>query len=288
MSYRPRMSSNDALIETGALPTGHPYARVGTGPRVVLSIPGLSFTHEPAKPASIRRWWKRWLGPIERQGLTVVDVGRRPDLAPGSTSAQIADDYAAVIREQWGSAVGVMGISTGGGYAQWLASRHPDLVDRLVLAYTGHRIPAEVAAVQRQAVDHILAGRWRSGYALMASWVVPEHARLASVVAWLLGPHLAGRPKDLRVLRLDADADDTHDATDALAGIRCPTLVISGGRDPAYPPDLTRELVAGIPDARHIEYPGAGHGRGARYPEDACAFLAEAPASENTVRPSGK
>jgi pimeloyl-ACP methyl ester carboxylesterase len=60
----------------------------------------------------------------------------------------------------------------------------------------------------------------------------------------------------------------------ALAGIRCPTLVISGGRDLAYPPGLTRELVAGLPDARHVHYPDAGHGRGARFPEDACAFLA--------------
>ena len=263
------------MIETGVLRSGHPYARIGSGSRIVLSIPGLSFTAEPAKPATIRRSWKRWLEPIERHGLTFVDVGRRADLPPGSSSADIAEDYATVIREQWGRAVGVMGISTGGGYAQWLANRHPELVDRLVLAFTGHRVPAETAAIQRRAVDHLLAGRWRSGFALMAPWVVPERARLASVAAWLLGPYVSGRPSDLRVLRLDADADDAHDATDALGGIRCPTLVISGGRDLAYPPDLTRELVAGIPDARHIEYPGAGHGRGARFPEDACAFLAE-------------
>jgi len=268
------MPSNDTMIETGRLPSGHPYARIGSGPRIVLSIPGLSFTADVSKPASIRRWWKRWLEPIERHRLTVVDVGRRADLPSGSSSADIADDYATVIREQWGSAVGVMGISTGGGYAQWLASRHPELVDRLVLAYTGHRVPSEVAALQRRAVDHVLAGRWRSGFALMAPWVVPEHARLASAAAWLLGPYITGRPSDLRVLRLDADADDAHDATDALGGIRCPTLVISGGRDLAYPPDLTRELVAGLPDVRHVEYPNAGHGRGARFPEDACAFLA--------------
>jgi len=276
MSYRPRMSSNDALIETGRLPSGHPYARIGSGSRVVLSIPGLSFTADVAKPGSIRRSWKRWLEPIERHDLTFVDVGRRADLPPGSTSVDIADDYAAVIREQWGNAVGVLGISTGGGYAQWLASRHPELVDRLVLGYTGHRVPPEAAAVQRRAVDHFLAGRWRSGFAEMAPWVVPEHATLASAVAWLLGPYIAGRPSDLRVLRLDADSDDVHDATDALGGIRCPTLVVSGGRDLAYPPDLTRELVAGIPDVRHIDYPQAGHGRGARFPEDACAFLGAA------------
>ncbi len=268
------MLSKDAMIETGALPSGHPYARIGAGSRVVLSIPGLSFAAEPAKPASVRRAWKRWLAPIERHGLTFVEIGRRADLPPGSSSVDIADDYAAVIREQWGRAVGVMGTSTGGGYAQWLANRHPELVERLVLAYTGHRVPPDVAAVQRRAADHFLAGRWRSGFALMAPWVVPEHARLASAAAWLLGPYIAGRPSDLRVLRIDADADDTHDATDALGGIRCPTLVVSGGQDLAYPRDLTRELVAGLPSARHLEYPDAGHRGDNRFAEDACAFLA--------------
>ena len=269
--------SSNTTIESGVLPSGHPYALIGTGSRVVLSIPGLSFTHEPAKPASVRRAWRRWLPPIERHGLTFVEVGRRADLPPGSSAIEIADDYASVIRERWGSAVGVMGISTGGGYAQWLASRHPDLVDRLVLGFTGHRIPADVAALQRRLVDHFLAGHWRTGYAMFGGWFMPRHARLAGAAFWLVGPYVGGRPKDLRVLRLDADSDDAFDGTDALAGITCPTLVVSGALDLAYPPDLTRELVAGLPNARHIEYPDVGHGFGAgpRFAEDACAFMAE-------------
>ena len=115
-----------------------------------------------------------------------------------------------------------MGISTGGGYAQWLASRHPELVDRLVLAYTGHRVPPEAAAVQRRAVDHIagwpLAFRLRGGW---APWVVPGAcSESTSAAAWLLGPYVAGTPSDLRVLRLDADSDDRHNATDALSRCR--------------------------------------------------------------------
>ena len=183
-----------------------------------------------------------------------------------------------------------MGISTGGGYAQWLANRHPDLVDRLVLGFTGHRIPADVAAHQRRLVDHFLAGRWRSGYALFGGWFMPKHARLAGAAFWLLGPYVAGRPSDLRVLRIDADSDDAFDATEALGGIRCPTLVISGALDLAYPPDLTRELVAGLSDVHHIEYPDVGHGFGAgsRFAEDACAFLAAARAPASVVSESPK
>ena len=56
-------------------------------------------------------------------------------------------------------------------------------------------------------------------------------------------------------------------------------LVVSGGRDPAYPPDVTGEMVAGLPDAQHIEYPGAGHGRRAQFPEDACAFIVTRPST---------
>ena len=262
-------------IETGILPTGQPYSRIGSGSRLVLSMPGLSFIPEATTPKGVARLWRTWLDPIDRHDLTVLDVWRRPDLPVGSTALDVADDYAAVIRERWGRAVGVMGFSTGGGYAQWLAIRHPDLVDRLVLAFTGHRIPDEVRRLQRRAVDHALAGRWRAGYATLGPWFVPAFPRLASAALWLLGPHVGGRRTDLRPLRIDADSDDTFDASGHLGAIRCPTLVGSGGRDTAYPPEITRELVAGIAGARHLDYPTAGHGGpGKPFAEAACAFLA--------------
>ena len=261
-------------IETGVLPARHPYARIGTGSRTVLYIPGLSFTAEPSNLSTIRRMWKAWLGPIERHDLTIVQIGRRADLAPGSSAADVADDYATVIRERWGEPVRVFGISTGGHYAQWLAIRHPDLVHRLVLGFTAHRVPPEPLERQNRAVEHFTAGRWRAGWAEFGPFATPRFPRLASTVLWLLGPYVGGRYSDLRVLRIDAHADDTHDATAHLGSIRCPTLVASGGRDVAYPPDVVRELVSGIPNVRHIEYPKASHlGPGKAFAADACRFL---------------
>ena len=263
-------------IEAGTLTTGQPYARIGSGSRVVLSIPSLSFIPEATTPGAVGRLWRSWSAPIERHDLTVFDIGRRPDLAPGSTADDIADDYAAVIREQWGAPVRVMGFSSGGGYALMLAIRHPELVDRLVLGFTGHRVVDAARDAQRRAVDHALAGRWRSGYATLGPWFSPSHPRLASAALWLLGPHVGGRRRDLRPLRIDADADDVFDASGQLGAIRCPTLVASGGRDAAYPPEVTQELVAGIANVRHIDYPTAGHrGPGASFAEAACTFLAE-------------
>lgn len=265
-----------AIIETGILTAGHPYARMGTGSRTVLYMPGLSFTADAPKVSTIRRSWKAWLEPIERHGLTVVQVGRRADLAPGSTAADVADDYATVIREQWGRPVAVFGISSGGHYAQWLAIRHPDLVDRLVLGFTAHRVPEDVRERENVAVEHFLAGRWRRGWAMFGPWAFPRLPRLASAALWVVGPYVGGRYSDLRVLAIDAHADDTHDSTAHLGEIRCPTLVASGGRDLAYPPDTVRELVAGLPNARHVEYPNAGHlGPGKPLADAACSFLAD-------------
>jgi pimeloyl-ACP methyl ester carboxylesterase len=264
-------------VEAGTLASGHPYGRIGAGSRVVISIPSLSFIPDATTAAAVRQRWRTWLDPIERHDLSVVDVGRRPDLPPGTTAEQIADDYAAVIRAEWGSAVRVMGFSSGGGYALWLAIRHPELVDRLVLGFTGHRVTDEARDAQRRAVDYALAGRWRAAYATLGPWFVPSHPRLASLGLWLLGPHVGGRRRDLRALRIDADADDAMDASSALGEVRCPTLVGSGGRDAAYPPDVTRELVAGIPGARHVDYPTAGHGGpGRAFADEACRFLGEA------------
>ena len=171
----------------------------------------------------------------------------------------------------------MFGISSGGHYAQWLAIRHPELVERLVLGFTAHRVPHEPLDRQNRAVAHFTAGRWRAGWAEFGPFAMPRFPRVASAALWLLGPYIGGRYSDLRVLAIDAHADDTHDATSHLAEIRCPTLVASGGRDRAYPPDVVRELVAGIPHARHIEYPKASHlGPGPVFAEDACAFLAGA------------
>jgi pimeloyl-ACP methyl ester carboxylesterase len=264
-------------IECDVLPSGHPIARIGSGSRLVLSIPALSIIEAASTPKAVARLWRSWLEPIERHGLTVFDVGRRPDMPVGTTAEDIADDYAAVIRSEWGSAVAVMGFSSGGGYAQWLTIRHPDLVERLVLGFTGHRIVEEARVTQRRAVDHALAGRWRRAYATLGPWFVPSHPRLAAAGLWLLGPTVGGRRKDLRPLRIDGDADDAFDASGHLGEIRCPTLVASGGQDAAYPPDVTRELVEGIPNVRHLDYARSGHGGpGKAFAEEACAFLADA------------
>jgi pimeloyl-ACP methyl ester carboxylesterase len=44
-----------------------------------------------------------------------------------------------------------------------------------------------------------------------------------------------------------------------LAAIACPTLVLVGDGDEATPPELAREIAAGIPGSRLVVIPDSGH-----------------------------
>ena len=46
----------------------------------------------------------------------VYVVLRKPGLAPGTTLQDMANDYAAMIREEFGGPINVIGLSTGGGH----------------------------------------------------------------------------------------------------------------------------------------------------------------------------
>jgi pimeloyl-ACP methyl ester carboxylesterase len=49
------------------------------------------------------------------------------------------------------------------------------------------------------------------------------------------------------------------DSRAGFAAIACPTLVVVGDEDQPTPPELAREMAAGIPGARLVIVPQCGH-----------------------------
>lgn len=72
------------------------------------------------------------------------------------------------------------------------------------------------------------------------------------------------------------EAEDDFDIKDRLREISAPTLVVGGGRDRFYPPELSKETARGIPNARLILYEDRAHGGtfdDRRFGKDVVAFL---------------
>jgi pimeloyl-ACP methyl ester carboxylesterase len=89
---------------------GLPYNQSGHGPRPLVVFQGLLFENKPQPGLMVRffRFYK-----FLEEEYTVYEVLRRPGMPRGYTMKDMADDYARMIREEFGGPVDVIGISTG-------------------------------------------------------------------------------------------------------------------------------------------------------------------------------
>ncbi len=253
---------------------GLPYVRFGTGARPVVVLDGLGA--ENAVNPTMARMMYSFLGAT----FTVYVVSRRPGLPQGYTMTDMADDYAAMIREEFGRPVDVIGVSTGGSIALYLAADHPDVVRRLVIHSSAHTLNDDAKALQLEFARLGGLGEWRAASVLLSGTMTPRTGPLAILARPLAGAAgwLMSRrpPKDASDLVVTVHAEDRHAFKDRLHEIHVPTLVAGGTEDFFYSADLFRETAAGIPGARLALYEGKGHASlGKDFQRAVLAFLTE-------------
>jgi pimeloyl-ACP methyl ester carboxylesterase len=260
---------------TGYFRSGLPYNRLGRGPRPLVVIQGLMFENRP-QPGFMVRMYAFLNG-----RFTTYVVLRRPGLPQGYTLRDMADDYAAMIREEFGGPVDVIGVSTGGSIAQHFAADHPDLVRRLVIHSSAYVLSDAAKRLQLRVGELAREREWTKAWSLLIGAMVPRRGvmgHLHGPTVWA-GSQLMGwlaAPTDPSDLLVTIEAEDRHDFRERLAEIAAPTLVVAGAEDPFYSEALFRDTAAGIPDARLILYPAMGHpASGKQFSRDILAFLSE-------------
>lgn len=152
----------------------------------------------------------------------------------------------------------VAGISMGGVVAQQIALDSPALVERLVLVNT-------FAALRPK--------RWNEAAYLLGRFLRARVAGVnaqAEMVAWRIFPHPLQTELRAELIRQIRQADPKvypaamralalHDSRRRLGQIRVPTLIITGANDTTVPLPNQADLVRGIPTARQVIIPDAGH-----------------------------
>jgi pimeloyl-ACP methyl ester carboxylesterase len=243
-------------VREGSLHGGLPYLAVGQGPPLVV-FSGLSAEH--ANPTGLaRRFELQTLKPMARH-FTVYAVNRRPGLPAGSTIGDLAGHYAQAITHEFQGPVCIQGISTGGSIAQQFAIDHPHLVRRLVLAATACRLSPHGREVQRRFAELTRQGRSRRAYATLGPTLAATAAggRAFAGLMWLFGA--SQRVEDPSDMLVTVAAEDAFDACPELGRITAPTLLVAGGRDRFYSPELFRDTAERIPNARLALYQDKGH-----------------------------
>lgn len=245
---------------------------------------------------SKRLGWARQIDVFGREYRTIAmdhrDTGDSDEVASDYTTADLADDAAALLQALGIAHTHVVGISLGGFAALQFALRHANMLDKLVLVATSPGGRAHVPASPETLALLAPASGTETGeraiyiYSrIMDAGFVTTHPeemeRIAETARY--------RPQNAAAYMRQLRASLAHDVVDSLQRITAPTLVIHGDRDPLIPPPNGAHLATHIPGARHIIYPGVGHipivERADEFNRDVLAFLAanEPPAPEAEV-----
>ncbi len=213
-------------------------------------------------------WWKQL--EVFARKFRVINMDNRDAgdsaLAAGPyTIADMAEDTAGVIRNLALGRTHIIAISMGGMIAQELALRHPEMVDRLVLASTtaggptGVRAGPEIAALLMRSGDESIETRTRRTFTAIAGqgYMAAHPQDLDHIVKNALA-----KPMSLESYQRQFGACLAHYAqgtADRLSQIAAPTLVVHGDADPLIPYPNGQVLAQHIPGARLVTFPGVGH-----------------------------
>jgi len=240
---------------------GHPYLRVGDGtgrPLVVvmgLNDPLARVTDSLAYATLVGAFGLRlrrrgYPGPVY---LTSRPVGLPRDHTTREMAADLVEALAPLGR------VNLLGLSMGGFVCQHLAVDAPDRVERLVLGLAAARLSEAGRRRVRCWQEHAERGEWARIYRAGAEAVATGWTRHGLRLAATLFAGWVGTPPAAVDFDVSARACLAHDATDRLADIAAPTLVLGGTEDPFFDESDYRTTVAGLPDARRVRFDGVGH-----------------------------
>lgn len=229
---------------------------IRTGPRsnppVILVHPvGLDLTYWGAQIDALR-------GAFDVIAYDLPGNGSTPGTAQDWSIDAAAEVLAQVAADSESERVSVVGISIGGMIAQAFALAHPEALQSMVLIGTA----ASFSEEQRGFARNRAAVARRDG---LSSIIPPTLER------WFTAETRMRRPDIIDRVTKSLSADDPliyaamwemiaqlHLAP-RLGEIMCPTLIMTGDRDPICPPDVARALHAGIPYAQLTIVPGAAH-----------------------------
>ena len=253
----------------GTFPNGMGYLRFGSGAKSLLWIPDPSHAGHIGPSSGLDGdvpksgylvWMKRMLRSFVEAGYTIFLVGQMPNLPHGCTLADMAEDYAGLIVEEFGGQVDlVVGDSGGGMIGFCLAARHPDLFAHIAIVVAGYTLDEAYKAANLESARLNTAGRKTDAAAAFVSFMFPglRPPFVARLLAVVMGRViLSDGSNDLVV---GAEALSAFDGREILPSIPVPMLLVCGDRDRFVAKAVYEQTADLIPNCNFRLYEGKDH-----------------------------
>jgi pimeloyl-ACP methyl ester carboxylesterase len=237
------------------------YERVGSGPEVIVLIPGTGVDHV---------YWHLQVEPLLRSGrFTLIMANMRgagrstvlKDMDRYSSSI-MASDVVGILNQEAVASAHMIGHSLGSCVAQQLGLIYPDRVLTLQMHATWGRADEWMKRAWIGTAEYpLLRGDAHQTFRTISMWAFsPEYleTRKPDYVAdqirrtMIDNPHLQANEGMLGHLH----ADKTHDTIDQLSHIRAPTLVTAGEFDYLIPQRYSQIVADRIPSSKFHLFKG--------------------------------
>ena len=232
------------------------YVAFGDGKRNLVVLPGLSdgLTTVKGKAWLLAPSYKRFF-----HEFTVYMFSRKNDMPEGYSIADMADDQVTEMKDLGIDRACVLGVSQGGMIAQSIAIRHPEIVERLILAVTAPYANMVVTDAVSSWIDMADRGDHRAlmvdtAEKMYSEGYLKKNRRYFPLIAKFT------KPKTYDRFLKNTNAILRFDVRDELSKIICPTLIIAGSNDNTVGNDAPVELKDGIANSELFVYEGLGHG----------------------------
>jgi pimeloyl-ACP methyl ester carboxylesterase len=259
----------EPAVVADTFPNGMGYLRFGSGVRSLLWIPD-PFHSGHVEPrggpgggvpkSGYLVMMTRMLRSFVESGYTIFLVGPKPNLPPGCTLADMAEDYAGLIVEEFGGKVDlVVGDSGGGMIGFCLAAQHPELFAHIAIVVAGHTQDEAYQAADLESARLNSAGRRTDAAAVMINAMFPglRPPFVARLLASVMGRVLLPAGSDDLVVA--AEALSAFDGREILPTIPVPVLLVCGDRDKFVPKEVYEQTAELIPDCTLKLYEGKDH-----------------------------
>jgi pimeloyl-ACP methyl ester carboxylesterase len=202
--------------------------------------------------------------------------GHSPYNGRGWSIRHMAADMARLLEELQTGPAHVVGLSMGGTIAQQLALDYPHLTRRLVLVSTFAVLRPDTLSdwyyfMQRFILVNTLGLPAQAKVVAQRVFPGPRYGQLRE----MLVESISGA--DPRAYRKAMTSLGLFNSVKRLGEIKAPTLVVTGTDDTTVTPARQRLLVEGIPAARQVIVPDAGHAvpvdQAERFNRELLAFL---------------
>lgn len=184
--------------------------------------------------------------------------GQSPYDGRGWSIRRMAADMASLLEELQTGPAHVVGLSMGGAIAQQIALDYPHLTRRLVLVSTFAILRPDTLSgwlyfVQRAILVNTLGLPAQARVVAQRVFPGPRYGPLREMLVETISR------ADPRAYRKAMASLGLFNSMKRLGEIKIPTLVVTGADDTTVTPARQRLLVDGIPTARQVIVPDAGH-----------------------------